>query len=116
MNQISAVLRRVKGGYAHWCPACEEMHVIPDRWQFNGNAERPTFTPSVKITGIKTIKKNGEWTGGWERDANGNTVPDCCHYFITDGSIMFQGDCLHTYAGVTVQMSPIPDFVKDDVP
>ena len=28
MGQINSKLRSVTGGFAHWCPGCEGMHVI----------------------------------------------------------------------------------------
>lgn len=114
MGQVSPYLRRVEGGYAHWCPACEEMHVIFDRWQFNGNVQCPTFTPSVKITGKKTVKVNGRWTGEWVRGPDGKALDDCCHYFLTDGQIRFQPDCKHALAGKTVPLPPLPDFLTDE--
>lgn len=33
------------------CPACNCGHLFPqDRWKFNGDQEKPSFTPSMKIT------------------------------------------------------------------
>jgi Family of unknown function (DUF6527) len=74
--QISSKLRRDESGFDHWCPGCQEMHHLPDRgWKFNGNTEKPTFTPSFKHSGLKRIFADGKWTGDWERDGNGNTIP-----------------------------------------
>jgi len=79
--------------YLHWCPGCEQLHPInvekPNHfnavWQFNGNMESPTFTPSVNMVGR-------------------------CHYTITAGSITFHGDSKHKLAGQTV---PLPDIPED---
>lgn len=78
--------------YLHWCPGCEEVHLIniekPNRlgavWKFDGNLESPTFSPSINL--------------GY------------CHYFIRAGKIEFCGDCKHQLAGQTIVM---PDFPKD---
>ncbi len=114
MGQISAVLRRVQGGYGHWCPGCGEMHTIFDHWTFNGNVDLPTFSPSVKITGVRNVDdERGEWTGEWVRDANGKPVPHCCHYFLTDGQLQFCGDSTHPLAGQTVPLPPLPDHLSD---
>jgi hypothetical protein len=40
VSQISGKLRRTSHGYSHWCPACEETHVIFDGWSFNGDLNR----------------------------------------------------------------------------
>jgi hypothetical protein len=123
MGQASAVLRRMTNGFSHWCPGCEEMHVIytarPNEypngpcWTFDGNAERPTFNPSVKITGKKTVKVNGKWTGEWVRDANGKAVDECCHYFLHEGVLKFCSDSTHALAGKNVPLPALPDFLKD---
>lgn len=116
MNQVSGVLRRGTGVYLHYCPACEEMHQLPDSWKFNGNLESPTFHPSFKHEGMQTVKVNGKWTGEWVKDERGNTVPFICHYVITSGQIHYQGDCTHSYAGKTVPMVPLSSVnLADDV-
>ncbi len=80
------------GWYGHWCPGCKEAHVIAvgtpypgtgAKWGFNGNAEKPTFTPSINIVGQ-------------------------CHYFITDGQIQFCTDSRHALAGQTVELPDWP--------
>lgn len=69
----------------HWCPACEELHVIPpDGWTRSGTDERPTFAPSF-----------GQ-----------HTRRGYCHYLITDGQLIFQGDCYHSVRGAV----PMPDI------
>jgi hypothetical protein len=70
--------------YAHWCPGCEEVHVIPvPRWTFNGNEAAPTFTPSVNYIGF-------------------------CHYNLTDGKLIFHADCNHGMKGRTVDLPEFP--------
>jgi hypothetical protein len=116
MGQVSRFLRSVEGGFAHWCPACEEMHgfrVEGDGWSFDGNLECPTFNPSMKITGVQSIKEKGEWTGEWVLDANGKALPLCCHYFLHAGQLKFQSDCTHKLKGQTVPLPELPDFMRD---
>lgn len=78
------------------CPACNDWHVLnvnpefPCCWGFNGDFERPTFTPSLLHN-----------VGGR------NKTKPICHSFITDGNIQFLGDCTHDMKGKTV---PLPDF------
>jgi hypothetical protein len=60
MGAVSAKLRRWTNpnngdaGYMYWCQGCGELHQViteggkPNQhWAFNGDLERPTFTPSV---------------------------------------------------------------------
>lgn len=107
------VLRTLDGGrVGFFCPGCREMHQVcvegdgRPRWGFNGDYERPTFTPSVLVRGTKIVRDEaGEWTGEWERDASGNLIPTVCHSFVTDGQISFLEDCTHDLRG---QVVPIP--------
>jgi hypothetical protein len=113
MGQASSKLRRIQGGYSHWCPACQEMHQLPDSWRFDGNLESPTFTPSFKHEGVKIEVIEGRWTGEWIRDAQGNTIPVCCHYILTNGILNFCGDCTHAFANQTVPLPDLPIFMRD---
>lgn len=117
MSQVSSKLRRLKGAYGHWCLGCGELHGLPDSWQFNGDLENPTFSPSFKHEGVETIKDaNGEWTGEWKRDASGNTIPFICHYIVTNGNIAYCSDSSHDYAGKTIPMPELPPWLQDSQP
>lgn len=113
MNQVSPILRRGRDRYFHWCPACEEMHPLPDGWNFNGNINKPTFSPSFKHGGVRKVVVDGKWTGEWVRDADGMPVDGTCHYIITDGTIQFCRDSWHGRSDI-VAMPAIPPFVSDD--
>lgn len=88
---------------AHWCPACESMHDFAveaafrngARWSFNGDGERPTFSPSMNI-GVGPFPD-----GRTER----------CHYHLIAGRLQFLGDCTHTMAGKTVDCPDVPRTV-----
>lgn len=112
MSAISKVLREAgSNGYRMLmfrCPGCKEAHGItvsrPEGqagpvWGWNGNADKPTFTPSVLVT-----MPQGD------RDADGVwriRRTDVCHSFVTDGRIQFLGDCTHALAGQTVDLPEI---------
>lgn len=95
----SGILRRAAGGRVlFWCPGCDGAHAVnvgPGGWGFNGNDERPTFTPSV------LVRYDGADAG------KDGAPPAVCHSFVTNGQIQFLGDCTHALAGQTV---PLPDF------
>jgi hypothetical protein len=70
----------------HWCPACETLHVIPEKgWTRTGTDDRPTFTPSFGQT----------------------TRRGYCHYNITDGQLFFHVDSYHSVRG-NVALPDIP--------
>ena len=87
-------MRHDDGRHYGWridCPACEDPHVLSG-WTFNGDEERPTFSPSL------LVKYNGP-------DADTNGAPAAvCHSFIVDGRIQYLGDCTHKFAGQTVDL------------
>lgn len=71
------------------CPGCDEPHAIRHgngTWAWNGDKEKPTFSPSVRVY-------NNERT--------------LCHSFVTDGKIAFCGDSPHALANQTVEL---PDW------
>ena len=114
MGQVSKYLRRKTDGYAHWCPACKEMHSLPDTWIFNGNVDKPSFQPSFRHSGVQTVNdENGKWTGDWKRDANGKALPFVCHYILTDGILHFCGDCTHSMSGQSIQLPELPPYYRD---
>lgn len=113
MGQVNNILRRGEGCYFHWCPACQEMHPLPDNWTFNGKPESPTFTPSFKQSGVQRIFIDGKWTGEWKRDARGNVIPFICHYVLTDGILNFCSDCSHSMAGKSIPLPQLPIGLTD---
>lgn len=114
MGQVSSILRRGVDCYFHWCPACEEIHPLPDKWNFNGDLEKPTFSPSFKHEGyLKCKEADGRWNGKWRRDAEGRTIPFVCHYILTDGVLNFCIDCTHDMAGKSVPVPKLPEWLTD---
>jgi hypothetical protein len=112
MSQASPVLRGLADGVmAFWCPGCKEAHHIkPSIWTWDGNAERPTFSPSVLV-------RSGHFAGpGYCWCTYNAAHPDepapfkcgVCHSFVRDGQIQFLADCTHALAGQTVPLPPWP--------
>jgi hypothetical protein len=100
-------------GYRFLCPGCGNEHNVlttgpnawqfilttgPNVWQFNGDLERPTFSPSILAYEIK--------------GRDGTVFSPRCHSFVRDGRIQFLADCGHALAGKTVDL---PD-VEVDLP
>lgn len=99
------LLRIIEGGQlAFWCPGCKGAHALDARWKFNGNYNRPTFSPSVHIrTGhhCAHAKLPGDCHCD---DPDPEMRCSICHSFVTDGSIQFLPDCTHEFAGKTVPL------------
>jgi hypothetical protein len=113
MGQLSAKLRSVEGGFGHWCPACEEMHVFsvgaPNtsgaKWSFDGNVASPTFAPSMNIrTGPRPTVPVGRPDAG---------KIDVCHYFLKAGRDEYCGDCTHALRAQTVPLPDLPLHLTD---
>lgn len=91
-------MRTLQGNaVAFWCPGCDGVHQVtvaphPHPWGFNGDGDKPTFTPSVFVNAPGQHHNPGR---------------PSCHSFVTDGRIQFLGDCTHSLAGQTVDL---PDF------
>lgn len=106
------VLRIVEGDcLGFWCPGCEEMHVVTNGWAFNGNYDKPTFTPSVLVTSGHYTPRYKAGDPCWctfNRDNPGTTTFECfrCHTFVTDGMISFLADCTHALKGKQIPMKP----------
>lgn len=64
-------------------------------WSFNGDMERPTFSPSLLV---------------WP---TGDGYQKRCHLFLTDGQLQFCGDSDHALAGQTV---PLPEWPSEVTP
>jgi len=81
--------------YLFWCPGCKHGHALWTTgnnranaiWTFNGNEEHPTFNPSL----LNHYPREGE-------------ADHVCHLFVTDGNLVFLGDCTHELAGRTIPM------------
>jgi Family of unknown function (DUF6527) len=104
MGRLSSILRSAEGGrLTFWCPGCDGPHQVATgegpgpRWGWNGDAVKPTFTPSILVT----------YNGADADTPDG--IPSVCHSFVTDGRIQFLGDSTHALSGQTVD---IQDFDK----
>jgi hypothetical protein len=101
------------------CPGCKFVHgptIGPGagpRWTFNGDYERPVFTPSLLVrwtehhppvnAGNLEKWKHAPWAQ--------HPVERACHSFIgcngaAPGQIIFLGDCTHELAGKVVDIPP----------
>lgn len=63
---------------------CTDPEYSPCVWTFNGDMDRPTFSPSMLLYP--------------------NAIHGREHFFVRDGKIEYLQDCDHPMAGMTVDM------------
>lgn len=97
---VSRKLRRGRSGFFHWCPACRELHPIPDQgWRFDGDLDRPTFDPGFR----RSIPINR-----WRGKNLIRTGTHVCHYAIHNGLLHFFKDCTHDFCKRIMAMPDLP--------
>lgn len=110
MAAIGKKLRSARGAddkrILHWCPACEGPHAIrieggPPVWTFDGNYDKPTFSPSILLFHTETADDN-------DKPLPAPVRVTLCHYFIKAGQIVFCSDCPHKLSGQTVDLPDWP--------
>ena len=99
---LSRFIRDGGNGYLmHWCPGCKSLHLYmvnsgePGRnWSYNGNHEKPSFSPSMLI--------------------NQGQPGKTCHYFLTDGMLQYCSDTdAHGIKG-TVPLPELPEWLQQE--
>jgi hypothetical protein len=102
------------GRLLFYCPGCECHHAVTDSWQFNGDFNEPTISPSILVRSTKMTEKGladyEEWCNAGYPKRNGEpfeNIPTVCHSFITNGKFQFLNDCTHSLAG---QIVDLPEF------
>lgn len=107
--------------YKFWCPGCQEAHAVKvskrgDGWGFDGNLEKPTFSPSVlTTTGHYVQGHEGTCWCDYNREHPDQPAPfTCkrCHLFLRQGVLQFLGDCTHELAGKTVDLPELPEWAQ----
>lgn len=96
------LLSGTAGTYAYFCPGCGKAHTVTTKqengmanpiWGFNGDVDKPTFSPSIAVESY--MMKDG----AYERTY--------CHSFIRNGKIEYLQDCDHSLAGKTIEMQNV---------
>lgn len=116
---LSPTLRAANGQIWFECPGCGSPHAVrvgeihSDRWTWNGNVNKPTFSPSVLVTWPEwdppvTSENLAQWDKApWPQ----RQLEKRCHSFVVDGVVQFLDDCTHKLAG---QSAPIPAWDPED--
>lgn len=85
-------------------------------WGWNGDVDKPTFTPSVLVrSGHYASHAKPEDHCWCKHNAEHPDDPisfkcGICHSFVTAGRIQFLNDCTHELAGQTVDL---PDWEQE---
>lgn len=98
------------GRLLFYCEGCKCHHGVNDSWTFNGDFEKPTFSPSILVRSTKMTEKGEADYEAWcaagypKTNETFDHVPTVCHSFVTDGKIQYLNDCTHELAGQTVNL------------
>lgn len=95
------------------CPGCRMLHAftlsnddgtVPagPAWEWDGNLEAPTFSPSLLCVDGPLY--------GEDREPLGTGI---CHSFVRDGRWEFLTDSSHHLSGQTVDMVPLPEWFTE---
>lgn len=119
MSAISSKLRKWvdpatgNEGLNYWCQGCESLHGIrtkgPGAWGWNGDVEKPVFTPSVLTTTGRRVDPSYK--------PEPDDPPECCHTFVgcngaEPGQVIFLGDCTHKLAGTVQPFPDLPEWLR----
>lgn len=126
MAQISSKLRSVEGGgLTYWCQGCKTRHMIRhgdgpgERWGWNGDVEKPTFSPSVLTTNGHYLDTHVTGARCWcvynveHPEQEHPFTCQRCHTFIRNGMVEFLSDCSHELAGQTLPLPDLPGHMQD---
>ena len=94
-----------------WCPACDDNHQVevgPGGWDWDGNRDAPTISPSILVTGTQWEPSYSFHNPRHIAEPGEQTT---CHSFIRAGRWEFLGDCTHDLAGQTVGIVDLPDWM-----
>lgn len=113
------IKRRGKSLLMFYCPGCNLNHVIPygtgegNRWTWDNNTIKPNIIPSIVNKEIrKDLSEIERKEYELERANIGNGTLDGkfatrCHLNVTNGKIIYLGDCTHHLSGQTIDMISI---------
>ena len=122
MSSPVAILRSwaTAEGHGHrlylWCPGCDDTHLVCVRhpegqggpcWEWDGNLEAPTISPSIKVEGKQWAEDMGFYKPRHSSVPVGGSI--VCHSFVKNGQWEFLGDCTHDLKGQTVPLPPFPE-------
>lgn len=90
-------IEKTEDNHLHfYCPGCKVGHEVNEKWNFNGDFEKPTITPSILVTYRANANATEEFKE-WQKER-------ICHSFVADGKIQFLGDCTHELKNQTIEL------------
>ena len=99
------------GTYRFKCPAGHEHFINTKKpngqgaiWNFNGDTENPTFSPSINEKTGYFVDPNTKGDEDWLRDNSYH-----CHFIITNGHIYFCSDCSHSLKDMNVELPELEE-------
>lgn len=133
MSTLSSKLRKWadpatgREGLTYWCQGCKSYHAITTKgggaWGWNGDVDRPVFSPSVLVTGRDFTPAGKAAFEKWHADGCPKPAPafesadSRCHTFVgcngaQPGEVIFLSDCTHELAGTVQPLPDLPDWMS----
>lgn len=120
MIQRAKIIGEDRDHLKFFCPGCHTVHVVlikqrgtASPWEWNGDLERPTLSPSVLVYSHETLNAAGKALIDAAGDGPTPELTDehrvstpQCHSYVRDGHIEFLNDSTHALAGTTVELGP----------
>ena len=95
LNHSSTILRRMPGGYVHWCSGCCKIHIIP----------RSPGDPALDVN-CPTLAA---------RVSHIDAANACCSYTLRNGMIEYAPTCRHWLAGRSLPIMTLPEVAGKTV-
>lgn len=135
MSQLSSKLRKWSNpengdeGLHYWCQGCKSAHTVKikgeNAWVWNGDVDRPVFTPSVLTTSGHYVPWHKPGDDCWctyvrehPEDAEDGFACQRCHTHVgcqgaQPGEVIFLSDCTHALAGQVLPLPDLPDWMQE---
>ena len=133
MGRLSSKLRKWVNpdngdeGLTYYCQGCESAHTIKTKgagaWGWNGDVDKPVFTPSVLVTGRDFTAQGKADFEAWHDAGLPRPAPSSfdsqetrCHTFVgcngaQPGEVTFLSDCTHSLAGQVLPFAELPEWM-----
>jgi hypothetical protein len=109
-----------------YCAGCGYPHSIGigdsrPSWEFDGDYESPTISPSILVRGIRhdidelpqdlqdEYERVCQQPNGFDAALADKRFHTVCHSFVKNGMIQYLNDCTHSLSGQTLTLQDIPE-------
>ena len=110
---MTKIAKTEDGRILFYCNGCENLHGVDNKWDFNGDFEKPTINPSILVTGTRHLTDEE-----YQAILSGKEIGDksfVCHSFVRYGKIQYLSDSTHHLAGQAVDLIDEKSWFEEDL-